>query len=308
MNNLCKPVFGTVVLSGCLFISISCSKADRFAERPELASFHQGIKTSAALAYCASATIAAHEGRQLPDNVTAGNNPGLLHITIDAGHPLPFSDGTGDILIASQWDETGGIMSVLFSGIDVLEGRIKLFGFWAVPLMEDPEDNNIRAFYADQDIILGNGSDTILDLSSITRAFFNSRLGLLETENPDDAFVAIKQNFWITEINYKGTSSNLYDDVIIINGGGQIAEVEGSSGGVLYHAMIGARLSYSVCRQSPIDGFALVQNFKAGEAPLIDFAGAYLSFHSRCDGKAHVEFSSGKYVWYAGRDIGLELY
>lgn len=69
-----------------------------------------------------------------------------------------------------------------------------------------------------------------------------------------------------------------------------------------------ARYNYKLCSQNPISGTALSQNFKAGGAPYIDLGNSYISFTKRCDGKAYVDFSSGKYTSYFQKhiDLGLE--
>lgn len=284
----------------------SCSIREN-NEPPELESLRQGIRTSAAIAYCASIAYTAHKGLPLPLNVTNGAGPGLLHVRIDNQNPLPFNKGTGSIIIASLWSETGGgVMSVLFAGIDQSDSKLKIYGFWAVPLAEDLSGEYIKAVYADQDIITGYGSDTILDLTSITGFFMNSRLELLESEVQKDPFVAVKQNFWIIKIKPKGTYNIVLDDDIEVSGGGQLAEVVDQSGGVVYHALIEARLNYLQCSRNPVSGYALSQNFKAG-SDFIDLGNSLLRFHSSCDGKAHVEISTGKYWGYSNRDISLGL-
>jgi aspartyl aminopeptidase len=86
-----------------------------------------------------------------------------------------------------------------------------------------------------------------------------------------------------------------------------MVELEGSSGGILYHAIIDAKYNYSVCPNNPTSGSAFTQNLKAGGEPAIDLGNSLLSFHSTCDGTAHVDFSCGKYVTYNNKNILLNL-
>jgi len=141
----------------------------------------------------------------------------------------------------------------------------------------------------------------------LSQTVFNSEIDRLNTSEPTDAFIAVKQNVWFINIDQAGTYNDVYDDDIKINGGGQIAEVQGESGGVLYHAMINTQINYLICAQNPIDGNALSQNFKAGGPTLIDLGNSFLSFHNKCDGKAHVDLATGKYSTYTGKDISLDL-
>ena len=290
-----------------LFQFCSCNKFKEFNQKPELESLQYGVKTSAAIGYCASVVLSVIEGQELPGNVIYEQGTGLIYIKIDNSHPLPFNKSIGDVVIAFTWSGEAGLMSVLFANLDLLGGGVKLCGLHLVPLMKQTEEEGIQAMFMKQDIIIGNGSDTLLDMSNITDVIFNSKIDRLNSERPDNVFVAVKQNVWFINIDQNGTYSNVYDDNITISGGGQIAEAKGASGGVIYHAMIETKLNYSICNINPIEGFALSQNFKVGGEPFIDLGNSLLSFHNTCDGKAHVDISTGKYVTYNNKYIPLNL-
>lgn len=288
-------------------ILFSCSKLKEMSQAPEIEPLRQGLKTSAAVAYCASVATSAFKGSPLPDNVVFNKNAGLIYIKVDKSHPLPFNSNIGDIVIAGVFKNNRGVMAILFGNIDIIGGNVKLYGIHLVPFMEDPNNGRITAVFARQDIILGNGSDTILNMSNITDVIFNAQLERLQTARPTDAFVAVKQNFWMMDIDQSNTSTNVLDDNITISGGGQIVEAAGATGGIVYHAMIEAKVNYSICPQNPISGCALSQNFKAG-GDFLDLGNSYISFHNSCDGSGHVDFSSGKYITYNGKNVSLYLY
>jgi hypothetical protein len=290
-----------------VLLFFSCNKFKEYNQKPELESLQQGLKTSAAIGYCASVVMSVVEGRDLPANVIYEKNTGLIYIRIDDNYPLPFNKNIGDIIIAFNWSGTAGLMSVLFANIDLLGGNVKLCGLHLVPLMKQSEEEGIWAMLEKQDIIIGNGSDTLLDMSNITDVVFNTKVSRLNAEKPNDAFVAVKQNIWFINISQNKTYANVYDDNITISGGGQIAEVKGTSGGIIYHAMIKTKINYSICKMNPIDGFAFLQNFKAGGEPYIDLGNSLLSFHNTCDGNAHVDISTGKYITYNNKYISLNL-
>ena len=300
------PVYKIVALL-TVIILCSCEKYKGYNQKPELESLRQGLKTSAAIGYCVSIAASAYKGMVLPDNVTSEKKSGLIYIRIDKDHPLPFNKNIGDIVLAYIWGNDGGIISVLFGNLDILGGEIKLYGLYLVPFIVNYEGDGILALFEKQDIILGNGSDTILDLSNITDPVFNTKMDHLNSIKPSDVFAAVKQNVWFINIDQNGTYSDMYDDNIIVTGGGQILEVRGASGGIIYHALINAKINYSVCSKNPISGFALSQNFKAGGEPYLDLGNSYLSFHRNCDGLVHVELSTGKYIRYNNKDIALEL-
>jgi len=291
-----------------MILFCSCNALEEYKQKPELESLKQGLKTSVAIGYCASVAYTAFSGGDLPDNVIFDRNSGLIYIKIDENHPLPFNKSIGDIIIACLWENDGGVMVVSFADIDILEGDIKLYGLNLVPFVKRSEEEGILAMFVKQDIIVGNGSDTILDLSRIGDFLFNSRMEQLNTEKPTDVFVAVKQNVWFVNVDQAQTSNNFYDDIITVNGGGQVLEAKGETGGIVYHAMIDAKVNYSVCPKNPISGYAFTQNFKAGGELFIDLGNSLLRFHNNCDGKAYVELSSGKYVSYNEKNIALELY
>lgn len=288
-----------------LLMLSSCKKLRQIKQPPELEPVQQGLRASAAIAYCASVAVSAFEGKPLPSNVIFNKNGGLIYIKIDDSNPLPFNSNIGDIVVAGLWQQNEGVISILFANIDILAGQFKLYGLQTVPVIESTTGQGILTLFAKEDIIIGEGSDTILDLSNISASVFNSEIDRLNTTAPSDAFVAVKQNVWFINIDQGNTSSNVYDDDIKINGGGQIAEINGATGGVMYHAMINTEVNYSVCSANPISGNALSQNFKAGGVTLIDLGNSFLSFHNKCDGMVHVDIATGKYFSYTGKDIPL---
>jgi hypothetical protein len=285
----------------------SCKKYSEYTQKPELEPLLQGLKTSAVIGYCTSIAASAFTNKELPSNVIYNKNTGLIYVTIDNNHPLPFNKNKGEIIIAGIWRNNGGLISILFGNIDILGGKVKLYGLYTVPVIMRTTEKDIMAVFARQDIILGYGSDTILNMGSITDLKFKTEMNRLNDPKPTDAFVAVKQNVWFINIDQAGTDNNLYDDNYYINGGGQIVEVQSTSGGILYHAMINTRINYSLCSKNPIEGFALTQNLKAGGELFIDLGNSFLSFHNRCDGMVHVDFCSGKYVSYYGKNISLNL-
>jgi hypothetical protein len=307
MKIICRSILFNLLVFILILQIYSCKKLEEFNQKPELESLQQGLKTTAALGYCASVVMSAIEGDELPNNVIYERNTGLIYIKIDRTHPLPFNKNIGDIVIAFKWSGRAGLMSVLFAKIDLLGGNTKLYGLHLIPFMKRSEEEEISAMFEKQDIIVGNGSDTLLDMTNITDVIFNTKVNQLNSGKPDDAFVAVKQNVWFINIDQKNTYSNVYDDNITISGGGQIIEAKGAAGGIIYHAMIRTKINYSICDINPISGFAFSQNFKFGDEPYIDLGNSLLSFHNTCDGKAHVDASTGKYVGYNNKYITLNF-
>lgn len=303
-----------IVLIICLF---SCKKiAEWTDENPDIEPLKHGFKTSAAIGYCVSLAATVFQGGPIPDNVilestsqSGYSSSGILYLKMSSQYPLPFNRHIGDIVIAGIWDNNeygnmnAGVISIVFGNLDLFGGEVNFYGIHTVPVLQDRETGRITAVFARQDIVMGVGSDTLLNLS-LSNPQFSSELLRLEDEQPDDVFAAVSQNVWFVNIDQHDTPS-VYDDTYIVNGGGQIAEASSNGGGIQYHAMIGAEFNYNECTENPLSGNAFIQNLKADTG--IELGNILLDFHTACDGQAYVEFSSGEYFNYIGRHVNLNF-
>jgi len=301
-----------------LIVNLSgCKKIDKWTdENPDITPLQQGFKTSAAIGYCVSLAATVLQGGSIPENVQLANtnqgdhsSSGFLYVTVDDNHPLPFNSQIGDIVIAGIMDtdnignKNSGVISIVFADLNVIGSKFKFYGIYTVPFVQNIETGKIMTVFAKQDIVLGEGSDTLLNLS-MSNPQFNMELLRLNEEQPSDVYAAVSQNVWFISIDQNQTS-NLYDDSFVINGGGQIAEVTSTSGGIQYHAMIETEFIYDQCSENPLRGDAFMQNLKAGTG--VELGNILLNFHDRCDGKAYVEISSGEWFNYVGRHVNLNF-
>jgi len=273
-----------IILSFLVLLS-SCKVIEDYKQSPELTPLEQGFKTCATIGYCASIASSAFNNETLPDNVTFTSNP---------------KDGYSS---SGLWDGTnGGVITIVFANIDIFTSTYKFYGLYTVPIIQDPDTKKLTTIFAQQDILIGQGSDTLLNLS-LSKPKFDAELARANSAVPIDPFVAVKQNVWFVKVDQNNTLSNVYDDRYEINGGGQILEASSNSGGVLYHAMIETKFS-SDCALNPTSGVAFIQNLKAATSS-IDLGNITLNFHSTCDGKANVAVATGKYVASNGKNITL---
>jgi hypothetical protein len=303
-----------IVFIIAILATTSCKKIKKFRdENPDLAVLEQGFKSSVAIGYCASLAHMAFTGNTLPENVIfKANNPGefsksgLIYVKVSEANPLPSNKNVGDIVIAALWDESdhSGVMSILFADIDLLNAEFKFYGLHTVPFIEEDGTGDIITVFAEQDIIIGEGNDTIINLS-MSRPQFNLETDRAKEPEPDDVFAAVKQKVWFVKIDQSKTYNDIYDDTYIINGGGQIAEVTSSSGGIQYHALIGTTFNYAYCSRNPTSGNAFIQNIKAGDN--INLGDIFLDFHDICDGQAYVDAAAGSYFPYFHRDVNLNF-
>jgi hypothetical protein len=296
----------SVILILAFGATLSCNKLQELSQDPELEPLDQGIKSTAAIAYCVSLATRAFNNEPLPSYVTfskkttAGySSSGLLYISATGDNPVPFNKEVGDIIVAGLWDGSGGVISIVFADIKIL-GESKFYGIHTIPIIKNTQ-GEIVTLFAQQDIVIGEGSDTLLQLS-LSKVKFNTELDRLNSERPSDAFVAVTQNVWHITMD-KSTSPSVFSDRYTVTGGGQIIAANSNSGGVLYHAMINTTFDFALCPINPLAGTAFIQNLQAGSS--LDLGNILLEFHSSCNGKAEVKVATGKYITSNGQNINL---
>lgn len=311
------PILFLLIFSVSMIIFGSCKKKDELFQDPEIEPIKHGFQVSAAVGYCASLANSLFKGEDLPNNVLfeANNNPnysgsGIMYVDINQTFPLPFNSNVGQIVIACLWDvnynqtEYSGVMTTVFTDINILESKYKFVGIRTVPVI-NTDAGDVLTLFAEQDIVIGEGSDTLLNLS-LTNPQFNAELARLDATQPSSTFAAVKQNVWFISIDQNNSSATVYDDEFKVNGGGQIAGVTSESGGILYHSMIGAKFIYQNCNLNPTSGVGFIQNLKVGDET--DLGTILLNFHETCDGKAFVVAGTGKYITSNRQNVNLNFY
>lgn len=305
-------VMGLLIIFPILCLLLSCGKIRELDQEPEIQSLQDGLRTSATIGYCASLANTLFQGYPLPENVIfqsinsdTHSGAGILFVDINSQYPLPFNPAVGKIIIAGIWnDEHDGVITILLTDIDLRSFTTELLAIHTIPVIYLEDTGNILTLLAEQDIVVGEGADTLLNLS-LTNPQFDLELARGNQDKPSDVFAAVTQNVWFVEINSRKTPSDLYDDLYTFNGGGQIVEAKSQSGGILYHSLIRTKLDLRICLFNPIAGMAFIQNVKAGS--FLDLGNALLDFQDNCDGSARVSFASGKYFTSNGTYLHLNL-
>jgi hypothetical protein len=288
---------------------LSCKKVKELNQDPEIEPLRHGFKTSAAIGYSASLAYTFFMGEELPGNVIIHTQPnsetktGILLVKINDEYPLPFNTSVGQITILGIWGEDGGVITALFTDIDILEAKYKFSGIHTIPVI-GLENGKIMTLFAEQDILIGEGSDTLYHIN-MTNTQISLEMKRLKADLPDEVTAAVQQNVWFTTIDQNNSMADSYDDEYSVSGGGQIVEITSDNGGMLYHAMIGAKYIQSTCDLNPITGVGFIQNFKFGTK--VDLGHIFLNFHEDCDGKAFVEFATGKYITSNKRNVNLNF-
>ena len=300
------------ILLCIILIFPSCKKIREYTKEPDIASLRYGLKASTAIGYCAAVSMAAFNDQPLPSNMyfQAGKNDefsrsGLIFINVDENHPLPFNHEVGQIIIGGLWDtDNSGVISIVLLDVDLLKPDFQFYGIYTIPVIFDEEKNTLLTVFARQDIIIGEGSDTILSLS-MTNPQIQLEKERTETSQPEDVFAAAHQNVWFVNIDPNNTLGNFYDDTYWINGGGQIAEASDEIAGIIYHAMIEAKYNHDICPDNPCKGVSFIQNIRVGD--LVDVGTVLMNFHDQCDGNVKVEAATGRYFKSSGKELELGL-
>lgn len=291
------------------FLISGCKKLQELNNSPELDPLEQGFKSCATIGYCAALAQRAFTGEPLPNNVTfeprtqdGYTNAGILHVQVTKDTPLPFNTNVGNIYIAGLWDGVnGGVISIVFADINIFTSQYKFYGLYTIPVTRKA-NGEINTIFAEQDIIIGDGRDTLLNLS-LSKPKFNEELTRFNNSYASDVFAAIKQNIWFITVEQNSIAPYLYNQYTV-NGGGQILSASSKSGGVLYHAMLDTKFSYDDCKLNPLSGIGFIQNLKAAGSS-VDLGNVTLEFHNTCDGRAAVKVATGKYVASNGKNINL---
>ncbi|MBN1185746.1 MAG: hypothetical protein JXB49_25920 [Bacteroidales bacterium] len=294
------------------FFFCSCKKIKEYTREPDLNSLRYGLKSSAAIGYCASVAMAAFNDQPLPSNMyfQAGRDDeysksGLVFINVDDAHPIPFNHEVGQIIIGGLWDtDNSGVISIVLLDMDLLKPDFSFYGIYTIPVIFDEEKNTLLTVFARQDIIIGEGSDTILSFS-MSNPQIQLEKERAEESQPTDVFAAVKQNVWFVNIDQNNTMADFYDDTYWMNGGGQIVEASSSSAGIIYHAMIEAKYNHSICDDNPYKGVSFIQNLRVGD--LVDIGTILMNFHDQCNGNVEVEAATGRYFKSSGKELDLGL-
>lgn len=300
----------TVTLLLILQILISCKKAKEYFHDPESEPIAQVVKTAAAIGYSASIAMSVMSGEQLPNVITTGDCAdfpctSISLVNVSSDNQVLFSGGSiGEITIAALWpDEDAGILSIIFTDIDISTHTFTLLSVHTVPVIK--KEDKIMVVFAGNDINIGSDSETLLNLD-LSEGEIEFEMERLENERPGELDIAVEQNAWFIDIDQKGTPDNFIDDSYSVTGGGQIVEVTSASGGIIQQAMMNVELS-PVCQRNPISGFALIKNTSVEEKKIPELGTAIMNFHNSCNGKADIKLATGVYIKSNGRSIPLLL-
>jgi hypothetical protein len=298
-----------VTLIPVLLSVSSCKKVKEYFHDPETEPVAHAVKTSAAIAYSASVEMSVMSGEQLPFVITTGdcsNYPctSLSIVTVSSNQVLFSAGSIGEITIAALWpDEDVGIMTILFTDIDISTQNFKLLSIHTVPVIK--EEERLVVVFSENDINIGSNPDQLLEMD-LSEGEIEFELARLEYDTPENLYVAVEQNAWIISIDQNGTLDDFRDDSYLITGGGQIIKVTGASGGIIQQALLSVELN-SYCQSNPVSGFALIKNTKAEEKKIPELGTAVFEFHNHCDGKADVAVATGVYIKSNGKSLPLGL-
>ncbi|UCG26948.1 MAG: hypothetical protein JSV24_08195 [Bacteroidales bacterium] len=300
----------TFILIFLLSILTSCKEADEYFKDPETEPVIHAIKAATAIGYSASAAMAVMTGEQLPGvyaTKSCSSFPcaSLVYISINSGNYFPYSDDrNGQIIIAGLWPSAEeAILTMFIYDLDISTPGFTLKNVRTFPVTR--KDGELMAVFAGMDINIGPNPLLPLELV-LTEGEINFELSRLETETPEDIYVAVDQHAYIIEIDQKDTPANLLDDVYTITGGGQLIEVVDDRAGIIQQALMAVEMNPD-CLFNPRNGYALIKTTGTGDNTLPELGTAILEFHTACDGTADITVATGVYIRSNGKSIPLGL-
>jgi len=294
-----------------ILISDSCKEIEEYFHDPETESITDAIKTSAIIGYSVSTAMSVMEGYHLPNvRIKTGcqNFPcvSVMLIRIDDTNPFSFSSReTGEVIVAGLWaDEETAILTLLLTDFNIHTSTFRLKNIHTIPVIRTL-DGKIGVAFAGMDINLNQQSDDLLSFNLLTQEI-ESEFARLESQRPEDVYVAVEQNAWFIEIDQKNTPGELWDDSYVITGGGQLAEVTDNTTEVVQQAMVDVALEQT-CDANPVNGHALIRKVNTEDNKFPELGTAILEFHGYCDGKADIILATGAYIGSNGKSIRLNM-
>ncbi|MCX6256936.1 MAG: hypothetical protein NTW49_03415 [Bacteroidia bacterium] len=315
MHNTWRKPLIYLAMAVLLLFSSCIDKLNNFFKKPPVTPVSQTIKTSVALGFAASVAWSYFKGYNLPyTNISVNNSTTAIYLDASQCYPFRYSsDHFGEmVILAVKISDDIAIMSVLFTRTDIYAGKFVLRDVITFPVIN--RDNQITVVYTEEDINIGGGPDTTMEIN-LSQDQINIELLKLSTPKPTDENIAIKQDAWIIDVNTNGTPDDFSDDIYTINGGAQKMAVNinetATSTSVYQLAMIQTIFS-DQCLSNPSAGYALLQLVdlsQGGNGTLnsLVMGTTLFTFHDNCDGNAEITVATGNYITSTGDNIFLGL-
>ncbi len=293
----------------CLLFALSCKKEkveSFFNYDPPISPITKTIKTTTAIGYCATLSMAYFKGYSIPNAIINNNgSTTIFYVNLDGNYPFGNSrDYFSELIVlASRISEDVAILTIFFTDTDIGVGNFTLMNVRTIPVIWDEE--KITAIYASQDINFG--SDTLMDIT-LTNEEISFELSRFSIQRTSDEQVAIDQNAWIIDVYHQNTLENMYDDNYVLYGGEQNVQLcyadEIPESSMLQMAIIGAEISPD-CIKNPNEGVVFMQNAMVSEDVVLGHV--FLHFPDDCAGKALVIAATGSYLLSSGKKYDLNL-
>ncbi len=305
-----KTLHALVLISILLFPLGSCRKVMDYFRDPDTGQLVEAIHTTVMAGYAANVAMAVIDGKSFPNVTVTRSNDGfpcttLMVIDTDADPNLFLAaDKASQITVAGLWpDASTAILTLILTDYHIGASTLDLLGIQTIPVIRDLDHINVAL--AGQDIQLNPDQDALLSLNLSTLEI-ESELFRLETQPPDDIYVAVLQNAYFIDVYNNSTGNSISDDSYTVTGGGQLVEVAGSSAEITQQAMVEVKVT-PACALNPVSGMTLIKLTGVEEDGFPELGTAVLEFTESCGGTARVFLATGMYAGSNGRDVAFHL-
>jgi hypothetical protein len=303
-----------IAVLACICAVIACGggdEADDFFKSPDSEAIRMTVRTSIPVAYVANAAMAAVNGYTPPDTTatnTCSSYPCTALVTVDnLGSALPFTlaDHTVSAVVAGLWSSPrAAILTASFMESAIGTETYQVTKVSTFPVVESIY-SGYQIVYADIDVNITEESGDSIDLTDAQVQSEYDRALVVVSEDPE---INLSMDAWVIEVHDNDSADNPFDDVFLINGGGQYLYTTQAGADVVQLGMAGTRVSYD-CTTNPTRGLASMNevNASSGDEPPPVIANALIGFDGGCEGTADVIVATGNWLFATGDSIPLNL-
>lgn len=286
----------------------SCQKIKEYFHDPDPEPLSDLLRTSRVIGFVSEMTMSAIQGGKTDDVHVYRSNSGypctaLMLIKPDRSVTSFMQYYPGKIVVAGYWpDENSAIISFILSEGSPGGFNFTLKNICTIPVMRD--EDGIFAVFAGMDINLDEEGNGLLQIA-FTQDEIDVEMERLDYDEPEDIYVAVEQKAWVIRVNDNNTS-NYYDDIYSVTGGGQFITATNSTIDACQQAVLDVRMDH-ICSRNPYSGMALIQKAAVEDDEFPETGVAVFSFGGRCDGRIKVEVGTGAYITSIGKEIPFSL-
>ncbi len=285
---------------------------DEYFQSPDSEAIRMTVRTSIPVAYVANAAMAAVNGHAPPDTIatnTCSSFPCTALVILDhleSALPFALADHAISAVVAGLWSSAGtAIITVSFLESPVGTETYQVTKVSTFPVVESIW-SGYKVVHADIDVNITEEPSDSIDLTDAQLQAEYDRAQVVVSDDPE---INLSMDAWVIEVHGNDSPDNPYDDIFIINGGGQYLYATHTSAKAVQLGIAGTKVSWD-CATNPTQGLTVMNEVGAssggGEPPPV-IANALIGYDDSCNGKADVIAATGNWLFATGDSIPLNL-